>query len=58
MQRMTMTFVVPCHALYAPKHVAASPCEPLNMYTLLGVSSIHTAYEKSQKVVAVMVPKQ
>ena len=30
MQWMTMTFVVPCHALHAPQHAAASPFEPLN----------------------------
>ena len=30
MQWMTMTSVVPCHALHAPQHAAASPFGPLN----------------------------
>ena len=30
MQWMTMTSFVPCHALHAPKHAAASPLGPLN----------------------------
>ena len=30
MQWMTMTSFVPCHALYAPQHAAASPFGPLN----------------------------
>ena len=30
MQWMTMTSVVPCHALHAPQHDAASPFGPLN----------------------------
>ena len=30
MQWMTMTSVVPCHALHAPQHAAASPVGPLN----------------------------
>ena len=30
MQCMTMTPVVPCHALHAPQHAAASPFGPLN----------------------------
>ena len=29
MQWMTMTSVVPCHALHAPQHAAATPFEPL-----------------------------
>ena len=29
MQWMTMTSVVPCHALYAPEHAAASSFGPL-----------------------------
>ena len=27
---MTMTSLVPCHALHAPQHAAASPFGPLN----------------------------
>ena len=30
MQWMTMTSLVPCHALHAPQHAAALPFEPLN----------------------------
>ena len=30
MQWMTMTSFVPCHALHAPQHAAASPFGPLN----------------------------
>ena len=30
MQWMAMTSFVPCHALHAPQHVAASPFGPLN----------------------------
>ena len=30
MQWMTITSVVPCHALHAPQHAAASPFGPLN----------------------------
>ena len=30
MQRMTITCVVPCHALHALQHAAASPFESLN----------------------------
>ena len=30
MQWMTMTSVMPCHALHVPQHAAASPFEPLN----------------------------
>ena len=30
MQWMAMTSVVPCHALHAPQHAAASPFGPLN----------------------------
>ena len=30
MQWMTMTSVVPCHALRAPQHAATSPFGPLN----------------------------
>ena len=30
MQWMTMTSFVPCHALHAPQHTAASPFGPLN----------------------------
>ena len=30
MQWMTMISVVPCHALHAPQHAAASPSGPLN----------------------------
>ena len=30
MQWMTMTSFVPCHALHAPQHAAASPYGPLN----------------------------
>ena len=30
MQWMTVTSFVPCHALHAPQHVAASPFGPLN----------------------------
>ena len=30
MKWMTMTSVVPCHALHAPQHAAASPFGPLN----------------------------
>ena len=30
MQWMTMTSFVPCHALHAPEHAAASPFGPLN----------------------------
>ena len=30
MQWMTMTSLVPCHALHAPQHAAASPFGPLN----------------------------
>ena len=31
MQRMIMTSLVPCHALHAPQHAAASPLGPLNL---------------------------
>ena len=30
MHWMTMTFLVPCHALHAPQHAATSPFGPLN----------------------------
>ena len=30
MQWMTMTSLVPCHAVHAPQHAAASPFGPLN----------------------------
>ena len=30
MQWMTMTSLVPCHALHAPQHTASSPFGPLN----------------------------
>ena len=30
MQWITMTSVVPCHALHVPQHTAASPFGPLN----------------------------
>ena len=30
MQWMTITFLVPCHALHVPQHVAVSLSEPLN----------------------------
>ena len=30
MQWMTMTSLVPCHALHTPQHAAASPFGPLN----------------------------
>ena len=30
MQWMTVTSFVPCHALHAPQHAAASPFGPLN----------------------------
>ena len=33
MQWMTMTSVVPCHALHAPQHAAASPFGPLDQST-------------------------
>ena len=32
MQWMTMTSVVPCHALHAPQHAAASPFGPLGSF--------------------------
>ena len=49
---MTVTYLVPCHALHVPQHVAVSLSEPLNQMissalsteTVLGISDIQVLF--------------
>ena len=40
MQWMTVTSLVPCHALHVPQHVAVSLSEPLNQVISTGQVSL------------------
>ena len=49
MQWMTVTSLVPCHALHAPQHVAVSLSEPLN-HVISSAPSTETVFAYPSQV--------